>query len=431
MKKIIILLFGLILISCQDKIVPGKSRSVTVSLSDINVGATPNDGTGDPLRSAFLKVNANNTIIENAFATVPTVTEMRAEISDSIQKLIDSADIADDYYYLKTSGEALEAQIANLEGAGGGYSKYKIQFVVGASGFPADGDSTVTHTTWSGKEVELYRDGLSQRYNSTATNTVDGFRLNNTTGTITVNPAFSTGEIIKIDAYNPVTIEWLTLSGTESTLLTGLRGFWKLDETTGTAVNDATGVYNGTTTATVGTVGHFGYAETFDGSNDYVNLGTTVGDVGTNDFSVTAWVYCTGAPANRAGIFGNWGSYPYFYLGIDYNRTVVASLNFNNTRIEIESDNPLILNSWTHIAITADRSGNVTLYINGVAQPDVKSISAHSAVNVVNNNTSAIGQIGNTLSGYNFTGIIDDVGLWIKALSSGEVTEAMNKTHPF
>lgn len=427
MKKIFTLLIIILTITaCQKQIVPGKSR-----YTPINVGTVPNDGTGDPLRLMAQKTNAGFAEVFDSLLNKPTIAQMTKRIADSLDALRDSADVADDYYYLKTSGEALEAQIANLEGAGGGYSKYKIQFSVGASGFPADGDSTVTHTTWAGKEVELYRDGLSQRYNSTATNTVDGFRLNNTTGAITVNPAFSTGEIIKIDAYNPVTVEWLTLSGTESTLLTGLRGFWKLDETTGTAVNDATGTYNGTTTATVGTVGHFGYAETFDGTTDFVDCGTTVGDVGTNDFSVTAWVYCTGAPANRAGIFGNWGSYPYFYLGIDYNRTVVASLNFNNTPIEIGSENPLTLNSWTHIAITADRSGNVTLYINGVAQTDVKSISAHSAVNVVNNNTSAIGQVGNTLSGYNFTGIIDDVGLWIKALSSGEVTEAMNKTHPF
>jgi hypothetical protein len=71
------------------------------------------------------------------------------------------------------------------------------------------------------------------------------------------------------------------------------------------------------------------------------------------------------------------------------------------------------------------------MYVNGVAQTDTEDISAHSAVDVTNNNTFAIGRIGSTLSGHYFTGSIDDVFLWTKALTSDEVEEAMDATHPW
>lgn len=36
------------------------------SLTDVNIGTTPNDGTGDPLRTAYDTINGNNAILEAA-----------------------------------------------------------------------------------------------------------------------------------------------------------------------------------------------------------------------------------------------------------------------------------------------------------------------------------------------------------------------------
>ena len=41
----------------------------------INIGATPNDGTGDPLRTAFTKVNADFTEVYGIFA-ISTVSAL-------------------------------------------------------------------------------------------------------------------------------------------------------------------------------------------------------------------------------------------------------------------------------------------------------------------------------------------------------------------
>jgi len=36
-----------------------------ITLSDVGVGSAPNDGTGDPLRTAYQTINSNNSNIEN------------------------------------------------------------------------------------------------------------------------------------------------------------------------------------------------------------------------------------------------------------------------------------------------------------------------------------------------------------------------------
>ena len=66
---------------------PIKSRSATISLTNINVGSAANDGTGQTLRSAWQTQNSNNDAIETFAATVPTTAEVTEEINDSLDQL--------------------------------------------------------------------------------------------------------------------------------------------------------------------------------------------------------------------------------------------------------------------------------------------------------------------------------------------------------
>ena len=169
MKKLLFLL--VIITACQRNIVPVKSRAVSLSLTDVNIGTTANDGTGDPLRTAFQKVNANNALIENAFATVSTTTEMRGEINDSLDALKAAALESSDYFWEKVdtvggSGEdvlvtatGLADAIAEIEvgGTSTGITK-SLEFIVGTtSGAPTNGDSTVYHPAFVDKHTYVYR----------------------------------------------------------------------------------------------------------------------------------------------------------------------------------------------------------------------------------------------------------------------------------
>ena len=227
MKKLLFLL--VIITACQRDIVPVKSRSASVSLTDVNIGTTANDGTGDPLRTAFQKVNANNALIEAAIATMSTTTEVRGIVNDSIDGLRTNALSLSSLAFTRADsndyGEAVtrnwvETYVAANGGSGGsgGSGKYMLQFIVGStSGAPANGDTTMTVSALANMHIDLFRgttaDLHRQDLNRTATNGKTGYRFNSS-GTIVVRPAWATGDRAIIEAVPVAGVSWITLGST-------------------------------------------------------------------------------------------------------------------------------------------------------------------------------------------------------------------------
>jgi len=190
MKKLLFLL--VIITACQRDIVPVKSRSASVSLTDVNIGTTANDGTGDALRTAFQKVNANNALIENAFATVPTVTEMRDAIADTNQHNKEQAIPISTLAFMQADSNSYGGAmtyngvvnyVAANGGTGGGGGYEWTEFIVGTTtGAPANADTSFTISDMAGDVIELYRgttaDLHRQWLNETATNGITGYRYN-------------------------------------------------------------------------------------------------------------------------------------------------------------------------------------------------------------------------------------------------------------
>jgi len=408
----------------------------------INVGTTANDGTGDPLRTAMQKINLNTVAIQDThtvyralFGNIFTKAGTRNEINDTIEARIAAASELGDIAPLWTDTTliiATKTDLLNIEGGGTASKFYILSGNVDATGFPAAGDTSLTHTNFIGKHLNVFREGQLQQQHTNNT-TQDGFWLNNATGEIRLRPALSAGEQLEIWSTN--TIQWEALTaeggGAESTLLTSLRAFWQLDEVSGTAVNDVLGVYNGTTTGAVNQAGKFGVAETFTRSSaQWANIGTTVGDVGTSDFSIAAWVYVTSFPSATMGVLGNVYDLPWYYLGFNSTNHAYAIINFGGGNITLEGNSVLSATTWYHLALVCDRSGNATLYVNGVAQTDVEDISSGVAVALNNSNSFGIGSLGN-LSGYTFNGTVDAAGIWLKILSGAELTTLQTKTYPW
>lgn len=437
MKKIIILLFGLILISCQDKIVPGKSRSVTVSLTDINIGTTANDGTGDPLRTAFGKVNANNTIIENAFATVPTVTEMRDNISDSIRTLIDNADVASNYYVEKIDsnsyggGYVTRPYLESRLGSGGssaGFSYYSKEFQVGDIGFPASGDSVITSTSWAGRDVKVWRDGLLQRRRLTADGK-EGARINNTTGAVTVHPPFSSLEQIIIEATDPTARYEATITGTESSLRTGFIAGWQLDESAGNTANEITGYFSGTNTnVTVNAVGKFGKAFQYAGAG-YTNVGAR-DPLKLQTHTISLWVNTSSNATS--GLLTNWvwanSQYYGYAITMLSGGTVEYNLRFNDaTNLVLTSTGVINNGAWHNIIATFDGT-TAYLYIDNV---QVDTDNAGSAKTIQYHANCAV-HLGDRNEGdYPLTGYLDAPYIWSRVITSGERAIIQTKPYPF
>jgi hypothetical protein len=98
-------------------------------------------------------------------------------------------------------------------------------------------------------------------------------------------------------------------------------------------------------------------------------------------------------------------------------------MNFGTGAIEVSSNTELAADTWIHLAVTVDRSGNATMYVNGVAQADVESVVSAVAVAGNNNSIFNIGNFGNSnIDRFaNFT--IDEVGMWLKVLTTDEINE--------
>jgi hypothetical protein len=204
----------------------------------------------------------------------------------------------------------------------------------------------------------------------------------------------------------------------------GLVGYWKFDETSGTTAADSSG--NGNTgTLTNGpawtTGGMNNGALTFNGTSQYVSV-PDASNLRGNNYTITAWVYFNSLVSATYDIvvkgYANSGdkSYEMFedssgQLGFWSNGTGVFSAGGNMNAGE-----------WYFIAAT--RSGSTaTIYMDGVQMNQSTSFSATTSYDTTPVVIGAFSQNNGTIGNY-LTGIVDDARIYNRALSAAEVTQA-------
>jgi hypothetical protein len=215
----------------------------------------------------------------------------------------------------------------------------------------------------------------------------------------------------------------------------GLVGYWPLDEGGGTTTADASGNGNdGTLNAPTWDTGKFGGALSFDGSDDFVDLGNPpILDFGTGDFTISAWVKTT-SPAGET-VFGNGGDNSggiRLRLYVD-GSTGELLLDDNNDKYDPGADIPVTDGQWHHL-VGLRRGTNLRLYVDGVEDPGVTShsestIPANYDLSGTSQHPAYIGCVTNNESGQRskfFGGLIDDVALWSRALSVEEIGSLWN-----
>ena len=204
-------------------------------------------------------------------------------------------------------------------------------------------------------------------------------------------------------------------------LTDNLVAYYKLD---GNA-NDSHGTYNGTVSGAATTsTGKINTAYTFDG-DDYISIGRPV----TNNFSISLWVKITEFPSTTTPrqicTLGGDSATPsptnYFYV----TTTQDDIINAGNHASGIVTDT-LSTGVWYHIVYMSSTSSS-ELYINGVSQGTGSGQSEYSS------GYCAIGNLRSQDDCVN--GIIDEVGIWSRALTASEVEELYNSgaglSYPF
>lgn len=169
------------------------------------------------------------------------------------------------------------------------------------------------------------------------------------------------------------------------------------------------------------------YALSFDGTNDYVDLGTVDNIVGA--YSAEAWVnfdnFADGGENGWSRIFEigdgtGGGSNNGFVLAAQGTTGELALWTYNGGTIStITANNPLPLNEWTHVAAVNDGAGSASLYINGSVIASTTN-GAQQALPGMAFESAYIGRSTSTNDSY-FNGQIADARLWDTARSSIEI----------
>lgn len=246
---------------------------------------------------------------------------------------------------------------------------------------------------------------------------------------------------------DPAVLTVLTLpSDPAESLLWGLAAHWKMDDglsnpTTqllddAQGTNDA-GFFGGSAAAWLsGAQARFGGALKLDGTNVFaVVTNSATMDINANQVTLSLWTRLDKMPADLPGSFGG------IFDSVADNYVVYLDrgnqeLRFKVTTTDSQAARPgipaadLVLDQWLNVVAVYDGNagadfGEARIYLNGVLKD---THSGHDGApgtgltgNVLPGQLAGIGRNGAAAESY-FSGAVDDIGVWNRALSAAEIT---------
>jgi hypothetical protein len=233
--------------------------------------------------------------------------------------------------------------------------------------------------------------------------------------------ALSAEEVLSL--YNSTSMG-LNLSSSKNDRVTnGLVGLWSFDgPTMFTNVADTSGqgnhgfLVNFPATSTAARPGKIGQGLSFDGVDDRLVTLSTV--MGTGAATFSAWVYPKSYGENEVGEIVTSGETRLRVNSLN-SRFSFTSNNFTNNADS--ASNSVVLNRWTLVTVTRAVDGTANIYVNGVLSGSANQNSGTPGA------SSNVTEIGNNLTGaVTFHGIIDDVRIYNRVITSSEITTLYN-----
>ena len=225
--------------------------------------------------------------------------------------------------------------------------------------------------------------------------------------------------------------EIITITVNTSTTTNGLVGHWNMnDSTANTTVADGSGKGNHGTarknTSALSTTGKIDGALTFNGTSDYVNCGNNSSLDITDAITISAWV-----KFNRLGIdqgivdkgFNNISGVIRLWIWSGNNK-VYFDAPEGTVRINGAPVGGFSINTWYHIVATYDKNAgpnNLNLYINGTnvaTSTDTDAMGTNNADLIIGARKQGSGEF--------FSGLIDNVMIYNKALSQEKIATLYN-----
>ncbi len=207
----------------------------------------------------------------------------------------------------------------------------------------------------------------------------------------------------------------------------GLISWWKFD---GNVIDSGSGGNDGTNNGAIFVSGKSGQALDFDGPgyNDYIDCGTDSSlDTGQGDFSISTWVKYTDN-SNWYGIVSKFEDTPGNYIGFRFRVRAYTDGLYFSVQDDVDafymSSSGVAVNdgNWHHaVAVfNYDNQDDSKFYIDGVDRTGEITVGVSQTLT---NDAHLL--IGKGLTRY-FSGTIDEVMIFNKALSENEITAVYN-----
>ncbi|MGB3073369.1 MAG: LamG domain-containing protein, partial [Candidatus Moraniibacteriota bacterium] len=248
------------------------------------------------------------------------------------------------------------------------------------------------------------------------------------------NRALSANEVkslYDLGASDKVNTSVSTPQGT-GRLDSGLAGYWKLDENTGTSAGDAsTGGHTGTLTGgPTWTTGRIGSAVNFEGVNDEIGVSDEPAlDFGVGEaFSYAGWFNLSAVDGNEPLVMKSANDVSQGY-GLFIHTTDLFNIMLNDATDDCSDYvdlNTTLTGAWHHYVWSVDTSHISRLYVDGTLRLTTDcSVSG----DLSNADDLSLGWMYAGTSQY-FSGKQDDVRLYNRVLSADEVGQLYRLTTP-
>lgn len=230
-------------------------------------------------------------------------------------------------------------------------------------------------------------------------------------------------------SFDPKYIKFNTTSS-GSTLLTGILGYWKFNETSGTNINDEVSTNDITTDSTASSSGKIGYCRDFNSATpNYAYVEATPIDPTTDKISISLWFYLD-STASTLGHdicllrydYNSGTPWQTIFIKINSldNKIVGAVTNSTSTLYSVGSSSAMVASQWYHVVfVCRGNSQTLQLWVDGL---DVSTgAETFSGTNILSSDGNL--SVGNNYSGgdESLDGRIDEIGIWNKDLSSTEI----------
>lgn len=213
----------------------------------------------------------------------------------------------------------------------------------------------------------------------------------------------------------------------------GLVGWWPFN---GNANDESGNNLNGIVTGATLAIDRFGRGNSayyFNGSDNYITVeNQDAFNQLSSQISIAAWINTYGTTNDHQIVIGKW------YKDGTPNTSWLFELQPNGNIIQMpisgvstdnysnaSSNEVLNYNQWYFVVGVYD-SQSVKIYINGILRCDLRTSGEIS----VNESNVIIGAHDSQVDRNPFFGMIDDIGIWNRALTQQEITTLYNATDP-